>query len=309
MSGAYTDLHQLVELGRDARTLGIYSAQHVRSALSGQHRSRLRGRGIDFDEVRRYQAGDDIRSIDWRVTARSGIAHTKLYHEERERPVVVLLDQSPAMFFGSHLNFKSVTAAECAAALAWAALEHGDRIGGLLATGAPERLFRPYRSRQTLLHWLQAIVDANQRLTSSTPPAPANYLADTLASLYPAIDSGAALFIISDGLSLNEACEPHLHRLGKHHDLLFLRVTDPLEHNPPEAGLYPLKQSQGQAILLNTRSARVRQHYQQGCTEQLQRVEQRLGRFGIPLQEIDAGQATLPQLQALFPGQRGAGRG
>ncbi|WP_426417436.1 DUF58 domain-containing protein [Aestuariirhabdus sp. LZHN29] len=304
MPGAYTNLRELVELGSDASRLGIYSTQHVRSALSGQHRSRLRGRGIDFDQVRRYQAGDDIRSIDWRVTARSGVAHTKLYHEERERPVVILLDQSPRMFFGSSLNFKSVAAAECAAALSWAALEHGDRIGGMLATGLEERLIRPYRSKRTLLHWLQTIVDANHRLDNSLQDAPSSYLADTLSSLHQSIDTGAALFIISDGALLDSACEPHLHRLTKHHDLLFLRVTDRLERDPPRAGLYPINNGEDSSIL-DTQSDSAQQQYQAICQQQLLDTEQRLARFSIPLLDIDSGLPTQQQLNALFPDSRG----
>ncbi|MCL6414618.1 DUF58 domain-containing protein [Aestuariirhabdus sp. Z084] len=304
MSGAYTDLHQLVELGANARTLGIYSAQHVRSALSGQHRSRLRGRGIDFDEVRRYQAGDDIRSIDWRVTARSGVPHTKLYREERERPVVILLDQSPAMFFGTQLNFKSVTAAECAAALAWAALEHGDRVGGMLATGKQEPLVRPYRSQRILFHWLQTIAVANAKLNAELDPAPADYFAQALINAQHSLDTGAALFIISDGQALTPDCEPHLHRLAKHHDLLFVRISDRLEQSPPPQGYYPINDgTTGRATLLNTNSTAAQTQYEHLCHQQRSEMEQRLHRFQIPLVDLDCGQPTLPQLQRIFPGR------
>jgi uncharacterized protein (DUF58 family) len=120
------------------------------SATSGPHGgsrlSRHRGRGVDFAEVRLYQPGDDVRSIDWRVTARKAKPHTKVYREERERPTLIVVDQSRAMFFGSRVRMKSVAAAECAALLAWHSVDAGDRVGGLVYDDVTEYAFKPFRS-------------------------------------------------------------------------------------------------------------------------------------------------------------------
>ncbi len=128
-------VEDLIELQRHAGKIDLTHARSARARLAGNHLSRFRGRGMDYQESRAYQAGDDARSMDWRVTARTGKPHVKLYQEERERPVVLFLDLNPGMFFGSRGMLKSVVAARAAALIAWAAAAHGDRIGGLLFNG------------------------------------------------------------------------------------------------------------------------------------------------------------------------------
>ena len=130
--GAYTELAALLRCRFSAQDLKLFAHQPARSILSGGERTRCRGRGMDFEEVRLYQPGDDIRSIDWRVTARTQVAHTKIFREERERPVFMLVDQRSPLFFGSTRCFKSVLAAHIAALLGWAALANGDRLGALV---------------------------------------------------------------------------------------------------------------------------------------------------------------------------------
>ena len=129
--GAYVDVNELIALRFPVRQLKLSRRNRALNALAGPNKSNFRGRGIDFEEVRNYQAGDDIRTIDWRVTARTGAAHTKLFREERERPVLVVVDQRNSMFFGSQFCFKSVLAAQLGALVAWSALSDNDRVGGL----------------------------------------------------------------------------------------------------------------------------------------------------------------------------------
>ncbi|NKB46587.1 MAG: DUF58 domain-containing protein, partial [Legionellales bacterium] len=140
-------LTQLIQLRFAAQLIDLRAHKRVRSQLLGGHLSSLRGRGMEFDEVRAYQAGDDIRTMDWRVTARTNKPHIKLYHEERERPVLLLVDFRPAMFFGTRVTFKSVIAAKVAALLGWAAIANGDRLGGVVFSGKDHVELRP-RTRQ-----------------------------------------------------------------------------------------------------------------------------------------------------------------
>lgn len=130
--GIRIGLAELIDMRHRVREIQLFSKPGQRSPLVGLHHSKLRGRGVDFDQVRVYQAGDDVRNIDWRVTARTQEPHTKLFHEERERPIFILVEQSQRLFFGSGLMFKSVLAAQAAALFGWAALGHNDRIGGLV---------------------------------------------------------------------------------------------------------------------------------------------------------------------------------
>ncbi len=299
MSGPYTTLQELIDLRSDASSLSLYANQHVRSALSGQHRSRLRGRGIDFDEVRRYQPGDDIRTIDWRVTARSGKPHTKLFREERERPVFILLDQNPTMFFGSELNFKSVTAAQCAAAISWAALKHGDRIGGAVFNGIENRQIKPKRSTRTLLHWLNAVTEINNSLTSKTPPAPISVFNDALMFARSSINSGSAIFLISDCLHINPETDTQLFQLAKSHDVVVIRPIDRLEHEPPAPGRYVIGDGNSQS-LLDTRDKDISAEYLRNCQTQQDEIENVLTNYAIPLINIRCGLPVIPQLQRVF---------
>jgi uncharacterized protein (DUF58 family) len=163
--GVRVNLAELIELRHRVREVQLFSTPARRSPLIGLHHSKLRGRGVDFDQVRVYQAGDDARTIDWRVTARTQEPHTKLFHEERERPTYILVEQSPRLFFGSGLMFKSVLAAQAASLIGWAALEHNDRIGGLVFGNHAQHEIKPRRSKQSLLQLLNRLALANQALS------------------------------------------------------------------------------------------------------------------------------------------------
>ena len=130
----HINLQDLLATRHYLHKIALFSTPLQRSPLLGLHQSRLRGRGMDFDQVRAYQSGDDARSIDWRVTARTGEVHTKVFHEERERPIFIMVEQSAHLFFASSGCFKSVLAAQIASLFAWAGLQHNDRVGGLVFT-------------------------------------------------------------------------------------------------------------------------------------------------------------------------------
>ncbi len=210
-----------------------------RSPLVGLHHSKLRGRGVDFDQVRVYQAGDDVRNIDWRVTARTQEPHTKLFHEERERPVFLLVEQSPQLFFGSGLCFKSVLAAQVAALFGWAALAHNDRIGGLVFNAAQCSEVRPRRSKQSLLQLLGLLVRANQALagTPASAESAGSGLALALRRAREVLRPGSLALAVCDERSLDDGAELQLGLLARHCDLILLPVSDPLDHALPAAGL------------------------------------------------------------------------
>ena len=138
-AGIYTSIEELASMRYNTTGLNPLAHKKALASMAGGHISSFRGRGIDFSEVRIYQPGDDIRNIDWRVTARTNKPHTKLYREERERPVYIVVDQCQSMFFGSKKTFKSVTAARAAANLAWGTIDNGDRVGGLVFSDNPTR--------------------------------------------------------------------------------------------------------------------------------------------------------------------------
>lgn len=256
--------------------------------MAGGHLSRLQGRGVEFDEVRLYQPGDEIRNMDWRVTARTGKPHTKLFREERERPALLLVDLRPAMFFATRGALKAVVAAECAALLAWSIVHQGDRIGSMILDAHPQRAgMRPARGKRAVMRMLGQITDHpqwTQRMAdSATPFMPALQRAAHVAR------AGSMLLIVSDARGLDDASEAHLSLLLQHHQILFVMVYDPFEQTLPDTGL--LQASDGshmRQLDLADKAARVRlaDHFNHR-RERLQRLARMPGFFLIECATTD----------------------
>ena len=182
------DLAHLRSLEARAKALTFLPRQPARSALNGRHASRLRGRGLNFEELRDYQPSDDVRAIDWKVTARTGKPHVRVFTEERDRPALIVVDQRMSMFFGSQLNMKSVTAAECAALAAYRILDQGDRVGGIVFGDESIAEIRPKRSRAALQQFISVLAEANGLLRADAPdiePLPMNEVLRAVAKIAP----------------------------------------------------------------------------------------------------------------------------
>ena len=193
------------------------------SALAGAYRSRFRGRGVDFVESRNYQPGDDIRNMDWRVTARTGRPHTKVFQEERERPVLLLVDASPSLYFGTRSCLKSVAAGRMAAAIAWTAVRRGDRIGAFLFSGERHRELRPAGGRRGAMRVIQSLVEW---LNPDDAPQQTAPLSTALERVRHTIRPGSLLVVISDFYRLDPDCRRHLSRLRAHNDVIGCQVID-----------------------------------------------------------------------------------
>ena len=219
-SGIRVSLAELIDMRHRVREVPLFSTPHRRSPLVGLHHSKLRGRGVDFDQVRIYQPGDDVRTIDWRVTARTQEPHTKLFHEERERPIYIVVEQSPRLFFGSGRLFKSVLAAQAASLIGWAALSHNDRVGGLVF-GDERQEIKPRRSKQSLLQLLDRVTRANNRLQPDNPIDP-DAFSMALRRAREVLRPGSLSVILCDERTLTDAAEQQLSLLARHVDLLLL---------------------------------------------------------------------------------------
>lgn len=220
--------------------------QAAASALAGAYRSRFRGRGVDFLESRHYQPGDDIRNMDWRVTARTGKAHTKVFQEERERPVLVVLDASPSLYFGTKQRLKSVAAGQLAAAIAWAAIRRGDRVGGFMFAPGRHRELRPAGGRRGAMRMIQGLVDwlePGQANDQESEP-----LSAALERVRHAVRPGSLVIVISDFFSMDEDCNRHLSRLRQHNDVIGCQVLDAAEYQLPQ-GRYPISDGEQSAML------------------------------------------------------------
>jgi uncharacterized protein (DUF58 family) len=282
--GIRVSLDELIEMRHRVREVQLFSTPSQRSPLIGLHHSKLRGRGVDFDQVRVYQAGDDVRTIDWRVTARTQEPHTKLFHEERERPIFIMVEQSRRLFFGSGLMFKSVLAAQAAALIGWAALGHNDRVGGLVFGDNEHYEIKPRRSKQSLLQLLNRLVRVNQSLHTEIA-ADRDAFGIALRRAREVLRPGSLVFVICDERAISDAAEQQLSLLSRHCDLLMLPLSDPLDRALPAAGLLRFAE-RGAQLELDTLNPDLRQAYRAQGEERVARWEllaQKLRVLCIPL--------------------------
>jgi uncharacterized protein (DUF58 family) len=244
--GIHLTAEELISLRARCHALRLPMKQAAASALAGAYRSRFRGRGVDFLESRNYQPGDDIRNMDWRVTARTGRPHTKVFQEERERPVLIVLDASPSLYFGTRQRLKSVAAGQMAAAVAWAAVRRGDRIGGFLFSPGRHRELRPAGGRRGAMRMIQGLVEWLEPQTSGngdTEP-----LSVALERVRHAVRPGSLVVIISDFFGMDEDCNRHLSRLHQHNDVIGCQVLDAAEYHLPD-GRYPISDGKDATVL------------------------------------------------------------
>jgi uncharacterized protein (DUF58 family) len=221
-------LEELVKLKADARGFSFLPRQPVSSLLAGRHASRLRGRGLAFEELRPYAAGDDVRTMDWKATARLRAPHVRIYSEERERAVVLVVDQRTSMFFGSQRAMKSVAAAELAALGAWRGLAAGDRVGGIVFNERELVDLRPHRSPTQVLRILHEVVRLNQALAAPDPPAGNVTLNDALAAALRRAKHDHLVVVISDLAGADDDTQRLATRIAAHNDMLVAGIYDPL---------------------------------------------------------------------------------
>ncbi|SDX09872.1 DUF58 domain-containing protein [Marinobacter mobilis] len=235
------DLPGLIRLQADARALRLPSSRPARSQQAGQQRSPRKGRGMAFSEVRPYQPGDDIRSIDWRVTARRQTPHTKLYEEERERPLLLICDLSRSHFFGSGGAYKQVRNAQLGALLAWLGLWAGDQVGGIVFNDDDIVVVRPARRKKTVLKLLDHLAHFQHRPEPSAEATSAVAITDLNTALQEArrvCHTGSRVFVISDFLTLSDDTPHLLGALARHNTVTAIRVQDPLEQHLPDNGRF-----------------------------------------------------------------------
>ncbi len=300
--GIRISLAELIEMRHRVREVQLFSTPAQRSPLIGLHHSKLRGRGVDFDQVRVYQAGDDVRSIDWRVTARTQEPHTKLFHEERERPIFILVEQSRRLFFGSGQMFKSVLVAQAAALIGWAALGHNDRVGGLVFGDGEHYEIKPRRSKQSLLQLLNRLVRVNQSLHTEALPEK-DALGMALRRAREVLRPGSLAIVICDERALTDGAEQQLSLLSRHCDLLLLPVSDPLDHALPAAGLLRFAQ-RGRQMEIDTLNPEMRLAYRALSEARIARWERLGQKLRVLLMPLSTQSEMIEQLREYLNPQR-----
>lgn len=296
----YSEFKQLKSLQSRARKLSFLPKQHSNSVLAGRHNSRIRGRGLSFEELRDYRVGDDIRSIDWRVTARTGKPHVRVYAEEKDRSALIIVDQRINMFFGSTLNMKSVTAAESAAICAYRILEQGDRVGGVIFNDKTVSSYKPSKKPQSLEQFINSLSEFNLALNCEliTPAQPMR-LNQPLEAATRLIRHDQMIIIISDFDQVDEATEQYLSQMAAHNDVILCLVTDSINQQLPTD--LNLNVSDGQQqITLDTSNKTLHNKLQTTFTARTDKVKSWQQQLGITVIELDASKDTLNQFSSAF---------
>ncbi|HEA54008.1 DUF58 domain-containing protein [Marinobacter antarcticus] len=292
-------LQALIRLQADARALKLPSARPARARQAGLQHSSQRGRGMAFAEVRLYQPGDDIRSIDWRVTARRQAPHTKLYEEERERPVLLLCDLGPTLFFASTGAFKQVRCAQLAAILAWLALSAGDQVGGIVFNGNTLSVQRPARRKKSVLRLLDTLASQQRSVLSPANSAAETTLDTALAEARRVAHTGSRIFVISDFLGISQSTTSLLGALARHNSVSALRVVDPLEQALPQNGRFAIAGTEG-PVWFDASNRSFQKAWREKITRHEAALENCFRLSGVRATDISTQEAPAASLQPIL---------
>ncbi len=309
-SSIYVDLNELRRLKYLAKGFSFSPNQPANSALSGKNASKLRGRGLNFEELRHYRPGDDIRSMDWKVTQRTGKPHIKVFTEERERNVFLAIDQRMTMFFGSSHKMKSVIAAELAALIAWQISDSGDRIGAVVYNDHQTKVIPAKRGRQHVVHLLAEVLKKNHELSldkaldkpldNSLDNSANNDDSDSynkmLATLNKVSSHNGLIILIGDGHGFNDKSTDFIKQLRQHNEVIACHISDPLELKLPK--MSQMIVSDGvQQIQFSSEKKHFQQNYETEIARQLESYVKAAKKYRIPLIEIDTISPVEQQLR------------
>ena len=286
----------LIRLSGPARAIAL-DVLRVNSLQTGAYVSHFRGRGMEFDESRPYQPGDDPRSIDWRVTARSTTAYTKLFREERERPVLVVVDLRSNMHFATRGCFKSVNASRAGALLAWAAHHRGDRLGGLIFGDTTHRELKPRLGRRAALRFLHELVGHRDwQRGDSAAGNNSDVLAQAMSALRRVARPGSLVVVISDFSGFSRSAQSYLSSVARHNEVLAVFMNDPLERDLPPPGRYRLV-SPDDELAIDTFATAARRDYHNAFEQRTRELEAFCQRYGVHLMPMATDDDPVSSLQ------------
>lgn len=298
-NGVWVSTSELLHLRGAAESLGLSSHRIITQNMNGAHASTIRGRGMEFDEVRLYQPGDDVQRIDWRVTSRTGKTYTKLFKEERQRPIYVVVDQRTPMFFGSSVAFKSVVAARLAGLFAWGGLIHQDKVGGVIFGDKDYEFLKALSGKRGVLRLLHSLAKKSHALVteeaSPTPLAFNSILHDLIAAVHP----GSLLVLISDFHDFDETSLHYLKLLKSRCDIVCFNIHDPLEQSLPPANIYGMSDGK-QEMIIDTRLSSLREKFASDFAQHSQELYEKCAKIGISLIHLSTSEDLTSSLARVF---------
>ena len=285
------------ELAKKVRYIQIYTNKAVNDVLAGEYHSVFKGRGMEFEEVREYQTGDEIRTIDWNVTARMGRPYVKMFREERELSIMFLVDLSASGAFGTVNQMKNEVATELCALLAFSAVKNNDKVGLLVFTDRIEMFIPPRKGVSHVLRLIRELLAFSPRQTQTDIGGALDYLGRVTTKR-------CVVFLISDFLGEefgHARFERPLRTLGKRHDLIAVSVADPVETRMPNVGLIELEDAEtGEIVLIDTGSVTVRKQYETQGYERLAEFRAMLASMDIEHIEIRTDRDYVRDLVRFF---------
>lgn len=296
-SGIEISLDELLQLRHKILSIDIAQNKKMATQQQGQYLSLQRGRGMDFAETRAYHPGDDIRTMNWRVTAKTGEPHTKVYQQERERPVYIIVDYSASMFFGTKVAFKSVIAAQVAALIAWSAVHQRDRIGGIVFNAEKEIMIQPKTNSHGVVAFLKQLVEMAQKPLAFKKQQNERLL-NAVKKIRRITKSGSVIYLISDFYQYSKELEKELQYLSKYHEVINIFIYDQLEsHAPFPPDDYVFHGYANESLLLDTRDPGLCAKYSLIFNQRLEYLQKLQMNFGIHLIDMQTGDDVSQVLQ------------
>ncbi|TLU67667.1 DUF58 domain-containing protein [Thalassotalea litorea] len=296
--GVHLSIDEMLYYQGKVSLIDLAPKKALHGQLAGNYLARTKGRGMEFDEVRHYQNGDDIRAIDWRVTARTGKTHTKLFREEVERPVLIATDFGNSMYFGSRLLFKSVQAAHVAALLGWHASKRGDRLGGLVFNQNQHMELKPKSRQKGVLHYLHTLEELHK--VQSTENTDNQYFYDNCLRLKQIAKPGALVYLITDGYHFDSRAIKPLSQISRHCELVVCHIHDPMELALPnfhQKTAVALTNGE-QELQLTLGDKKTARQYQKQADERFEQLHGYFRKAGARCLSFSAGESIEQQLKS-----------
>lgn len=295
----YTTATHLRQLQSESNGISFLPRTATASVLNGRHTSRLRGRGLDFQEMRNYLPGDDVRSIDWKTTAKTGKPFVRVMTEERDRPAMLVVDQRVSMFFGSVLNMKSVTAAEAAAIAAFRIRTQGDRVGGVVFNDSGQRSILPSRGGDSLTAFIAMLSDFNQQLAADVPAQTKSSLNQVLGEVSQIAHHNHLIIIFSDFEGVDETTKRRLSAIAEHNDLILVLTHDPIARDMRLNDAISVTDGTEQAEL-NFSNTSVSDAVRTLSADRLDTIMDWQKEINLSILPLSAGEPTLAQIRNLL---------
>ncbi len=302
--GVYVTLSELLKFGYMPKNFSIRPSGAVLSKLSGRHLSGVRGRGMDFSEMKQYVQGDDTRNIDWKATRRTGKPYVRIYNEERDRNVWLVISQMNSMFFGSKERMKSVSAAHTAALFAFKALETGDRVGAVIYNNDEVKFFKASSSKNNVVQIMTEIERQNHLLKATNDNNLKMNLGEALKTLSALAKHDDLVVLIGDGKAMGEESAKQITRINAHNDVIAVLVSDPMEEEVVRSSSLFFTDG-AETVDVDSTTKSFREKYRERRENVREKMRQLSRKNALPVVAISTEKPVLDQLYVQLGSQRG----